>query len=296
MKKRLLIALLAVFACSVAFAQDVKLSELKLQSDANVMDEYGNHPAWIELTNYTHKTQKVASMYITNDKSNPTMCRIPTGDLRTNIAPKQSLLLYADGQPQLGNMHLNFTIKPGDVIALYAADGIKLIDEVQIPAVLTIYDSYALNDETKVWELRDGFTVATAISPGEANNTVLVNNKVGVFKEFDQYGIILTVLAMAIVFMALILLSICFFLFGRLNARIARGRKAKVQSATSDEELTHRDVESDSSEVIAAIGMALYQHINAHDVEETVLTINKVKRTYSPWSSKIYTLRELPRR
>ena len=42
--------------------------------------------------------------------------------------------------------------------------------------------------------------------------------------------------------------------------------------------------------------MALYEHLNTHDIEETILTINKVKRTYSPWSSKIYTLRETPMR
>ena len=31
-------------------------------------------------------------------------------------------------------------------------------------------------------------------------------------------------------------------------------------------------------------------------VEETVLTITRVKRSYSPWSSKIYTLRETPKK
>lgn len=33
-----------------------------------------------------------------------------------------------------------------------------------------------------------------------------------------------------------------------------------------------------------------------HDVENTVLTIRKVARTYSPWSSKIYSLRDVPRK
>ena len=42
--------------------------------------------------------------------------------------------------------------------------------------------------------------------------------------------------------------------------------------------------------------MALNEHLNAHDRENTILTINKVRRAYSPWSSKIYNLRELPRR
>ena len=32
----------------------------------------------------------------------------------------------------------------------------------------------------------------------------------------------------------------------------------------------------------------------AHDFETTILTINKESKSYSPWSSKIYTLRETP--
>ena len=40
--------------------------------------------------------------------------------------------------------------------------------------------------------------------------------------------------------------------------------------------------------------MALHEHLDAHDRENTVLTINKVKRAYSPWNSKIYNMRHLP--
>jgi len=32
-----------------------------------------------------------------------------------------------------------------------------------------------------------------------------------------------------------------------------------------------------------------------HDKESEILTIDKVSRTYSPWSSKIYGLRQFPR-
>ena len=48
-------------------------------------------------------------------------------------------------------------------------------------------------------------------------------------------------------------------------------------------------------DVYAAIAMALHEmQSDVHDVEETVLTITRVKRSYSQWSSKIYTLRETP--
>ncbi len=53
----------------------------------------------------------------------------------------------------------------------------------------------------------------------------------------------------------------------------------------------------ESGEVYAAIAMALYEiGEEAHDEENAVLTIRNTDRNYSPWSSKIFTLRKLPRR
>jgi hypothetical protein len=48
-------------------------------------------------------------------------------------------------------------------------------------------------------------------------------------------------------------------------------------------------------EVYAAIAMALYDaDEEEHDIENTVITIDRVIRNYSPWSSKIYQLRDIP--
>lgn len=47
-------------------------------------------------------------------------------------------------------------------------------------------------------------------------------------------------------------------------------------------------------EINAAIAMALHLYLNElHDEEKHVLTINKVSKAYSPWSSKIYTVLNL---
>ena len=52
-----------------------------------------------------------------------------------------------------------------------------------------------------------------------------------------------------------------------------------------------------SGEVYAAIAMAIYETTEAvHDYENTVLTIRDIAHYYSPWSSKIHGLRELPRK
>jgi len=49
-------------------------------------------------------------------------------------------------------------------------------------------------------------------------------------------------------------------------------------------------------EIFAAIAMAIYQSTELHDEENTILTIKNTERNYSPWSSKIYSLREVPKK
>ncbi|MEG2772176.1 MAG: lamin tail domain-containing protein, partial [Alistipes sp.] len=51
----------------------------------------------------------------------------------------------------------------------------------------------------------------------------------------------------------------------------------------------------ENGEIIAAITLALnLNHRDQHDKESAVITINKVARVYSPWSSKIHGLTRLP--
>ena len=62
------------------------------------------------------------------------------------------------------------------------------------------------------------------------------------------------------------------------------------------EEAKEKKLGEAPGEVFAAISLALHEHNDMHDLEDTVLTITRVKRSYSPWSSKIYTLRETPKK
>ena len=48
---------------------------------------------------------------------------------------------------------------------------------------------------------------------------------------------------------------------------------------------------------LAAIALAIKLHkAEMHDRESDVITINKVARVYSPWSSKIHGLTQMPER
>lgn len=120
-------------------------------------------------------------------------------------------------------------------------------------------------------------------------------DKIEHFKEYDPYGFVMALLAMSVVFCALLVLCLSFICVGKISEMIAKRNKLKAHGIEAPVREELKSQKGDSGEEIAAIAMALYEHINAHDDESTILTINKVERTYSPWSSKIYSLRQTPK-
>jgi hypothetical protein len=107
----------------------------------------------------------------------------------------------------------------------------------------------------------------------------------------DPNGIGTIMPAFIFVFFALLLLYFLFKVIGYLMTMDAR-KAEKLKKAASPNLIK----ESLSGEVNAAIVMALYLYGNEmHDQEDPVITMTKVSRTYSPWSSKIYGLRKSPK-
>lgn len=101
-----------------------------------------------------------------------------------------------------------------------------------------------------------------------------------------------TWIGMAVVFFALTALYLTFSGASLLIRKSIAGKHAK---ANPDKPATEKPAEL-TGEINAAIAMALHYYFSSnHDQENTILTINRVSRMYSPWSSKIYNLRHHPR-
>ena len=64
----------------------------------------------------------------------------------------------------------------------------------------------------------------------------------------------------------------------------------KAKGITDKQEAKRETTGAGSGRVFFfAISMAMHEfQSDVHDVEDTILTITRVKRSYSPWSSKIY--------
>ena len=288
---------------TAAYAQGRKglcINEVMVQNDSSVVDDYGLHHGWIELYNSTHAPMEISSVYLTNDSTKPTLYAVPLGDVNTEIPALQHVLFWADGEPNKGTFHISFKINPGETIYIFDADQQTILDQVTLPADLAPNTTFARKVDGKgglnqdAWEVRDGGE--KYITPSSNNIIVDTNTKVESFRTLDGNGIILTIMAMAIVFSALLVLCLCFYAISKVGSVVSLFNKMRSHGV---EPKTIADTESlahDSGEEIAAIVMALHEHLNAHDQENTILTINKVKKAYSPWSSKIYGLREIPRR
>jgi hypothetical protein len=82
--------------------------------------------------------------------------------------------------------------------------------------------------------------------------------------------------------------------FGKGSFHWSARRKEKAGDALKSVEVNGNQI---PGEVSAAIAMTIKQLFETtHDLEATVLTIERIKRAYSPWSSKIYGLRQIPNR
>lgn len=149
----------------------------------------------------------------------------------------------------------------------------------------------------------DQIAVESDAVPSEEVNTVEMSataqkmtqaEKAQNVKENDSWGGAITIIAMCIVVGALVLLSLFFLGFGKISEKLLSKKKLEAHGKTIDEvDDDHEHV--DSGESIAAIALALAEHFNdQHDMEDTILTIRRMRRAYSPWNSKIYNIRETP--
>lgn len=103
---------------------------------------------------------------------------------------------------------------------------------------------------------------------------------------------IITIVGWLIVFAALVLLVIVFNQVPRLF-RIKFNRKNKTEASNIEPSNDNKYITGDET---AAIAMAIHMFFEEqHDEESNIITIKRIARRYSPWSSKIYGVMNFPK-
>ena len=272
------------------------LNEVLIDNQSNFQDDYGLHSAWIEIFNRSYGSADLAGwlLKVSSQPGDTVTYFIPKGDVLTLVKPRQHALFWADGEPNRGTFHTNFKLntQTDNWIGLFDS-GRKLIDQIVVPAgTLSVNESYArVSDAADKWEVKGG-SPDKYVTPSTNNKTINSNAKMEKFEEHDAVGIGMSISAMSVVFTGLILLYIAFKIVGKISVNLSKRNAMRAKGIDKHEA---KELTQAPGDVYAAIAMALHEmQSDVHDVEETVLTITRVKRSYSPWSSKIYTLRETP--
>ncbi|MDD4920170.1 MAG: OadG family transporter subunit [Bacteroidales bacterium] len=295
--KFILTGLLLLFQVSL-FGQtvvDLRLNELLITNTEDYQDDFGVHSSWFEVFNIGYGTVDIGGCYLSNDPNDLKKYPIPRGDVLTQIKPRQHILFWADNKPFRGSFHVNFFLEGSKVLILTSADGKTILDMVSLPDNMAPNQSYGriVDGEGSYGPESDntGWDALPKTSPSTNNYTLDGKSSATIMKEADPYGWIMAVLAMSVVFLALLILSFVFKGTGKIAINLTQ-KKADAYHKTK--KISLADI---SGETFAAISMALHLYANeteVHDIETTILTIGQVRKNYSPWSAKHQSLRRMP--
>lgn len=306
MKRKLIALLLAAFAgCVTGFAQNVRdLIISEAQTDSVELDNgYGQKAAWIELFNTSNGSVKFGGCFLTNDRNDLRRYLIPKNDLKCVLGPRQSVLFFADGDASKGSFHCSFSLKAGETVYLVSNDGRTIVDSLCIPAGLEAGMSIAkfANDPKAI--VFDDIHPARP-TPGsyhhnpvyDEDGNILEESKAEKLMRTDPHGFTLTLVAVGVVFLALVVLYLCYTLVGAIctgKFRRPEGKKAARKAgkkAGKDGKAGSKAAEGEiaaaialalrlegGNETEAAIALALDRYLNesVHDNESYVITIRR---------------------
>ena len=104
----------------------------------------------------------------------------------------------------------------------------------------------------------------------------------------DPHGAGLAIVAVAVVFFALVCIM---FMMGGYGKLIQRFQNRKSGTAKAGAVASAAQGSGSDDEVYAAIAAAIFAYSqDLHDIEDTVITIQKVERAWTPWNAKFYNM------
>lgn len=294
MKKIILFITLLLFGVTI-FSQtiaDIRINELSANYNGDLINPLGNKSPWIELYNTSLVSLNVGTMYLTDDRANLKKYQLPKSN-ELNISANDFLIIYLDT-----TKHFHPTVAPLSTetgyLALVLSDGRTIVDSL-------IYNPKLIKNGEFLSRTIDGsgdWKITDISTPLLSNDIKVYESPDEVVKRLDPYGIGISIICFLIVIIILILLYLSFYYIWKIKMPVAKTKKIEIQKEGEDfKTVIIQNEEEISGEVLAAIGTALHLYLlSMHDYENGIITIKKVTKTYSPWSSKLYNLTPTPQK
>ena len=282
---------------------DLRITEIMVDNESSVVDDYGRHSSWVEVMNISQGTVNYGGCYFSDDLNDLTKSQIPGSDKATSLKPRQVTLFYATGRGEDGTFYLNFTLKPGSTLYLVSNDGHTVIDSIEVPSDLPAGQSLSkfANDSKQI--VFDDIRPSEP-TPGVVNGKTEEKPKAMVLAETDPHGVTLTIVSVSVVFCALIILFIIYNFSGKCfsgqvkfpKLKKKAGKKAAREGECSGEvaaAIAMALQAEQNSDVEAAIALALHMYLGGgvHDSESFVITI---RPQGGGWNDKSLGFRKSP--
>ena len=180
----------------------------------------------------------------------------------------------------------------------------KVLNEVKFPGYVDAFSYCACGQFTATGMNDAGYTLLVSKNlNGDMTKIALDENSFINYRKpkkseeiaaADPVGLGLTVASVSVVFLVLIFLAIIFTQYGKMLMNIQKKRAVKAASATTPAATSQAASSVDvSGEVYAAIAAAVHlYHDELHDEENTIITIQKVERSWTPWNAKYYNMNQ----
>ncbi len=309
MKRNLFIILCSLLALpfvahnsSAQGFKEMRINEIMVNNVSGYEDDFGVKASWVELYNSGYASANLSGTFLRLiSGGDTTTYKVPTNDTRTIIPAQGYAIFFADGSSNKGTFYTNFKLNDSangvQRLELLDQSGSNVIDSIVYETAKQGADiSYGRHKNHQTQEIT--LQVLDHVTPLQANELEEPVKKSEIFRTQDPSGTAMAAIAMSVVFSALILLFLVFKGLGIVMQRSAASKERKALKAAAPKavEVKSADGEDEfTGEKIAAITLALHLYDqDMHDNESNVITINKVARAYSPWSSKIYSLRQIP--
>lgn len=296
--KRVLLTIIAVLGATSLIAQginNVRINEILVVNEDNYIDDYGHRSSWIELFNAGYEAVDVASCFLAVTKTDGSEIRyhIPKGDPHTRMSSQTYRVFFCEGTETKGTFYTNFTLGDAVKITLYNTNN------------KTVLDEFPVNPELQTADVSIGYMSPNGISdpvvmtlpkttPNATNETQQGVPKHELFRQQDSSGIVMSIIAMSVVFIALLLIFLILKAFGISMIMFEKRRERKAFEEAVPAAPKKRASDQVEEEMAAvALAVKMYQE-DLHINESTVITINRASRVYSPWSSKIHGIPSTP--
>jgi len=157
---RIFLFIFLILTINIISAQEVVINEFLASNVSGVTDKAGDHDDWIELYNCTNEAIDLSAWSLSDDRDDPQKAILPAG---TTVPAQGFLLLWADGEPEQVELHLNFRISTGgEWIGLFNPEA-EIADSVSFGHQLTdiSFGRYPDGSDTSFYQLSP--------TPGHAN-------------------------------------------------------------------------------------------------------------------------------